>query len=103
MDIEVVAMQLVGNAGDSRSLSFEALREAKEGNFEKARELLGESKKAVLKAHEIQTELICAEAEGKSVATGLLMVHAQDHLMTAMLAKDLIEEMVELHEKLREI
>ncbi len=100
MDLEVAAMQLVGNAGDSRSLSFEALTQAKLGNYQKARDLLNESKKAVLKAHEVQTELICMEADGKSIANNLLMVHAQDHLMTAMLAKDLIEEMIELHEKL---
>ncbi|MBN1468532.1 MAG: PTS lactose/cellobiose transporter subunit IIA, partial [Fusobacteriaceae bacterium] len=30
---------------------------------------------------------------------GLLMVHAQDHLMTAILARELIEEIISIHEK----
>ena len=31
---------------------------------------------------------------------GLILVHAQDHLMTAMLARELVTELIELHRKL---
>ena len=79
MDIETIAMELVGNAGEARSLAFEALAQAKNKNFKKAKELLEESKQASLKAHHIQTDLICQEADGNKVEIGLLMVHAQDH------------------------
>lgn len=102
MDIELVAMELVGNAGEARSLAFEALAEAKKGNFEKAEELLNQSKEVSLKAHHTQTELICNEADGNKVEIGLLMVHAQDHLMTSILARELISEMIELYKKLQE-
>ena len=101
MDIELVAMELVGNAGEARSLAFEALAEAKKGNFEKAEGLLEKSKEASLKAHHTQTELICNEADGNKVEIGLLMVHAQDHLMTSILARELISEMIELYKKLQ--
>lgn len=97
MDMETIAMELVGNAGESKSLAFEALAEAKKGNFDKATDKLNDSKKSILKAHGLQTELIVKEADGEKVEVGLLMVHAQDHLMTSMLARDLISEMVELY------
>lgn len=97
MDIEVVAMELVGNAGEARSLAFEALVEAKKGNYEKAEELLEKSKEASLRAHHTQTELICNEADGNKVEIGLLMVHAQDHLMTSILARELITEIIEIY------
>lgn len=100
MDIELVAMELVGNAGEARSLAFEALAEAKKGNFDRAEELLEKAKEASLKAHHTQTELICNEADGDKVEIGLLMVHAQDHLMTSILARELISEMIELYKKL---
>lgn len=90
----MAAMTLVGNAGESRSLTFEALRAARNGEFELAEKKLVEAKAASLKAHEIQTELICAEADGEGIDIGLLMVHAQDHLMTAILARELVEEMI---------
>lgn len=102
MDIETVAMELVGNAGESKSLAFEALKKAKEGDHESAREMLSEAKRRMLRAHEIQTDLICKEADGESIELGLLMVHAQDHLMTSILARDICEEMIELHRKLQE-
>ena len=100
MDIETIAMELVGNAGEARSLAFEALAQAKNKNFEKAKELLEESKQASLKAHHIQTDLICQEADGNKVEIGLLMVHAQDHLMTSILARELITQIISLYEKI---
>lgn len=99
-EIELIAMELVGNAGESKSLAFEALYHAKKGEFELAKEKIKLSTESILKAHSIQTDLICKEADGNKVELGLLMVHAQDHLMTSMLAKELISEMIELYEKL---
>lgn len=97
MDLETIAITLVGNAGEGRSLAFEALNEAKKGNFEKAEQLLKESQKRTLAAHEIQTQLICNEADGNKTEMNLLMVHAQDHLMTSMLARELITELIEIY------
>lgn len=97
MDLETIAMTLVGNAGEGRSLAFEALNEAKKGNFEKAEQLLKESQERTLAAHEIQTQLICNEANGNKTEMSLLMVHAQDHLMTSMLARELITELIEIY------
>ena len=97
MDLETIAMTLVGNAGEGRSLAFEALNEAKKGNFEKAEQLLKESQERTLAAHEIQTQLICNEADGNKTEMSVLMVHAQDHLMTSMLARELITELIEIY------
>lgn len=101
MNIEEIAMELVGNAGESRSLAFEALNAAKKGDYEEAEKKLQESKEKMLRAHHIQTELICKEADGEKVELGLIMVHAQDHLMTAILARDLITEMIEVYKKIK--
>lgn len=100
MDIETIAMELVGNSGEARSLAFEALYEAKKNNFNKAEELLDKSKETSLIAHHIQTELICKEADGNKVEIGLLMVHAQDHLMTSILARELISELIQIYKKI---
>ena len=40
------------------------------------------------------------EADGEEFKIGLLMVHAQDHLMTSILARELVEEMIDLHKKI---
>jgi len=43
----MIAMELVGNAGESRSLSFEALSLAREGKFDEAEEKLKEAKQSM--------------------------------------------------------
>ena len=40
---------------------------------------------------------LAAEASGQKVEMGILLVHAQDHLMTSMLAIELIQELIVLH------
>ena len=45
-----------------------------------------------------------AHFDGRSAAArsvSLVLVHAQDHLMTSMLARELIAELIELHEKIK--
>ncbi|MGY3977548.1 PTS N,N'-diacetylchitobiose transporter subunit IIA [Aeromonas mytilicola] len=99
-DLEETVMGLIINAGMSRSLCFEALRQARAGQFAEADDLLRQAAEAANAAHGVQTRLIEAdEGEGKIPAT-LILVHAQDHLMTAMLARELVTELIELHRKL---
>ncbi|WP_077612452.1 PTS lactose/cellobiose transporter subunit IIA [Clostridium sp. Marseille-P2415] len=99
MDIEMIVMKLVVNSGNARSTAIEALRAAREGNFEHADELMNEADQMILQSHEIQTEMIQNELNGKKVEVGLLMVHAQDHLMNAMTVMDLSKEMIEILKK----
>ncbi|WJV53848.1 PTS lactose/cellobiose transporter subunit IIA [Prodigiosinella aquatilis] len=98
-DLESTVMEIIVNAGQARSLCFEALHAAREGDFEQAQALLKESDTFSRMAHRVQTELIEEDAgEGKMPMT-LIMVHAQDHLMTAILARELIEEMIALYQR----
>lgn len=99
VNTEQTIMQIIASSGDARSLSFEALRLAKEGKICDAHEKLLEAKKKLLSSHSAQMNLIVEEANGEPVEISLLMIHAQDHLMTTMLAKDLISEIVEFYEK----
>ena len=96
-DLETVAMALIGHAGESKSLAYQALYAAKEGKFDEAAKLMEESGEEMLKSHEIQTNLIIKEASGEKLDTGLIMVHAQDHLMSAILFKDIVKEFIDLY------
>ncbi len=93
---EMQVMTLVVNSGNARSLALEALSDAKEGKFEDAEAKLAEADKVLLDAHEIQTELIQKELNGQGINVSLLVVHSQDHLMTAMLCLDLVKQLVEI-------
>jgi len=93
----MVSFGIIANAGDARSLAFRALEAAKKGNFEEAEELLKQSDAAALEAHHMQTELLFKEANGEKAQVDVLLVHAQDHLMTSMLAVELIKELIAIY------
>lgn len=88
--------KIISASGDSRGAAFDALRYARKGEFDKAGERLKEAKEKSIEAHDVQTSLITQEINGEPTEVNLLMVHAQDHLMTSLLARDLIEEMIEI-------
>ncbi|MGL5435321.1 MAG: PTS lactose/cellobiose transporter subunit IIA [Lachnospiraceae bacterium] len=94
--MEQIIMELVVNGGDARSSALEAIRAAREKDFEEATACLKRADEALHRAHEIQTSLIQKEAGGEHIEVQLLMVHAQDHLMNAMTVKDLAVEIIEL-------
>ena len=96
-ETEQIIVGLISSAGQSKSLAFEALKKVKTGE---ARKILEQAKEADLQAHTVQTKLIQAEmsGSGNKPEVGLLMVHAQDHYMTSQLARDLIEELINVFE-----
>ena len=96
---ELIAMTLIANSGDARSLAFEALAEAKAGNFDEADALLLKSDQALKLAHNAQTDLLVKEANGEKQDINVLLVHSQDHFMTSMLANELIKEIILLYKK----
>ena len=101
MDQELIALNFISNSGTARTKAFEALHKAREGKYEEAKMLLKESEESSLLAHNAQTELLQAEANGDNSNYSIIMVHAQDHLMTSILAKELIEEMVTMYKELK--
>ena len=100
MDKLEVAMGLIAGAGDSRSYCMEAIDSARSGDFDEARDLIGKAVSAMVETHDIQTDLIREEIEGRGEAVSLLMVHAQDHLNLALIMRDVAEEFITLYERI---
>lgn len=94
---EMISFGIIAHAGDARSYAFGALAAAKAGNFEEAEALLKQSDAAAVEAHHMQTDLLVNEANGNKTQVDVLLVHAQDHLMTSMLAVELVKELIELY------
>lgn len=98
--MEEEIMTIILNAGDARSKCLLALRSARKGEFEKAKEQLKEVSQSMILAHDVQTKLIQKEISGEKQEMSLLMIHAQDHLMTAMAIRDMVVEMIAYAEEL---
>jgi len=94
--LEMAIMNIIINAGDCKNHAYMALSLVNEGKYEDADKEIGLANDALAKAHDAQTEMLQKEAAGEKVELSLLFVHAQDHLMTAISEKNLIEQIMEL-------
>jgi PTS system cellobiose-specific IIA component len=98
--LENIAMAIIANGGAARAAAFDALKAAKKGDFDKSDELLASSESYAHEAHLSHSKLLTMFANGEVEYSNPLTSHAQDHLMTADLAKELITEIVELRKEI---
>ncbi|EOD00092.1 PTS lactose/cellobiose transporter subunit IIA [Caldisalinibacter kiritimatiensis] len=103
MNLEETVFSIIIHGGNARAKAYEALKAAQEGDFDKANEHLEEADKEIGMAHKMQTDVIQKEAGGEKVDISVLFVHAQDHLMTAISEKSLIENMVDLYKRINKL
>ena len=97
--MEEIVLSIIMHSGEARSYSMEAITLAKRGDFKKSRELIRMADEELGYAHSSQTSLIQGETANDQIDFSLLLVHAQDHLMTSMLAIELIQEIIILHKE----
>ena len=102
-DISMVGFAIVAYAGDAKSDLIEALNQARDKNFDKARELVESANQNIVEAHNEQTSLLTQEAGGAEMDVTFIMVHGQDTLMTTMMLKDQVEYFINEYERLAKI
>lgn len=95
-----VVMGIIMQAGNAKAAAMQAITAAKDSDFDKADEFIKQANKDLVSAHNVQTDMLTKEAQGDHVKIDLYMVHAQDHLMTAITFIDLAKEIVALYKKI---
>ncbi|MBS4536720.1 PTS lactose/cellobiose transporter subunit IIA [Clostridium sp. D2Q-14] len=93
---------IISYAGDAKGTAYEALNSAENFEFEKAEELMKQAQETMREAHKLQTKMIHEEAAGNTVEVNIILIHAQDHLMTAMSEINLIERFIKMYKKIDE-
>lgn len=94
-----VAFQIILESGDARTIVHEAFGLMRQSKFEQADAKLSKANEAIVRAHSSQTDLLQKFASGTSFDLDILMVHAQDHLMTTMTLREVALEMLHLYKK----
>lgn len=98
-EVTMLGFEIVSYSGEARSYYLEAIKCAKNNEYDKAYELLELAEKSVIKAHNSQFDLIVKESKGEQIPFSLTFVHGQDHLMTTLLLKDLVNTIIDLYKK----
>lgn len=96
-EVAMIGFEIVAYAGDARSKLLDALNLAKDGQFDQVDALIEQAGEYIQQAHAAQTSMLTKEAQGEDVEIGFIMIHGQDHLMTTILLKDLIEHLINIY------
>ncbi|MFN8648810.1 PTS cellobiose transporter subunit IIA [Streptococcus sp.] len=98
-ELQVAAFEIILYSGNARSTVHAAFADMREGQYEAAAEKLEAANEELLQAHHAQTKLLNEYANGVEIKIEIIMVHAQDHLMTSMTLREVALEMLELYKK----
>lgn len=98
--IELICFEIISNVGSARSYYIEAIQEAKTKNYEKCLELIAAGDECFKQGHHAHAKLIQEEASGNGVGINLLLVHAEDQLMSAEGFKILSQEFIDLYKRI---
>lgn len=99
--------EMISAAGASRAKYIEAIRSAKEGKFDDAQAMMKEGSDFFVEAHKVHAEMLALEANdivntGDQSNVSLLLVHAEDQMMSAESFRLISEEFIDVHKLLSE-
>lgn len=98
-EVQSIAFQLISAAGEAYDCFYKALKAAKEQEYSKAEQFITEGDEKLANAHRVQTDFLVAEARGEDIDYSVVMMHAQDSLMTTILYERIIVEQIEMYKR----
>lgn len=99
-ELQLAAFEIILHSGTARTYVHEAFDAMKESKFEVVEEKLAAADEELLQAHHVQTDLLQKYASGTEIKIEIIMVHAQDHLMTTMTLKEVAIEMMHMYKRI---
>lgn len=98
-ELELTLFQIITAAGGSKSNYIGAIQEAKAGNFEAAEQLVKDGDEFLSQAHDPHAKLLTMEAQGQDDLVCLLLIHAEDQMMSCEVFKQMAVEFIDLYKK----
>ena len=103
MDSIKTAMEIIANAGEAKSNALTALQKIRQGEYEEAEKNMESARQAIIKAHNLHSELLFYEAEYNDLKVTMLMTHAADHLTSGDIIIELAAEMIYMYKEMRNV
>ena len=109
--IEAACFQIITHVSTARTHFINAIQRAKEGKYDEATELIEQGEKAFALGHDAHADLLAMnmnseiinESDGVNRFSGsMLLMHAEDQLMSAESFRILAEEFIELYKRMDE-
>lgn len=91
---------LILQGGSARSLAMQAVDQAAEGHYQQSKALMTQAQNALSNAHDYHSLLTQENLEETVLPTPLLLMHGQDHLMSAITTMDMADRLIQLYQRL---
>ena len=99
--LELTAFEIISAVGTARSDYIESIQKAKEGKYDEAEQLIKDGDEMFVQGHHAHAKLLTYEAEnGQGSAVSLIILHAEDQLMSAEGFKTIALEVIDLYKRL---
>lgn len=99
--LELICFEMIATNGSARSYFLEALEAAKRRDFIEADKLMEEGDKMLVEGHHAHGRLLEKEAGEDKVKVDLLLVHAEDQMMSAETFKIMASQFIDLYKMLQ--
>lgn len=99
-ELEMNIFTIISSAGNARSLFIEAIDCAEEKNYELAEQKIIEAKENFINAHKIHLNLLSDEMNNDKSSVSLLLLHAEDQLMSAEAFSILAEKFIKVYKSI---
>jgi PTS system cellobiose-specific IIA component len=99
-ELSVICFEIITYVGTARSCFINAIQCAKKGEFEQAEQMIKQGDEAFSQGHDAHADLLTKDAEGNLSAVGLLLLHAEDQLMSAEGFRIIAEEFIDVYKQL---
>ena len=97
---ETACFGIITYVGTARSCFINAVQCAKKGEFEEAKEQIKQGDDAFTEGHHIHADLLALDAGGELKEAGLILMHAEDQLMSAETFRIMAEELIDVYKRL---
>lgn len=98
-ELKMLGFEIVAYSGDARSTLLNLLKEVRTGDFSHVEEMLKDADENLNLAHQAQTKILAEEASGKDMEMGFIFIHGQDHLMSTILLRDIMNDFIALYKE----
>ena len=98
-NLELLAFKIISSVGTARSMFIEAIQKAKEKQFAEAYQMIENGIQLFNEGHRAHHDLLTMDTNGELSSIPLLIIHAEDLLMSTETSKIFALELISIYER----
>lgn len=95
--LELISFKIIASVGNARGMFINSIHLAKKGKFKEAKKNIEQGNEFMLEGSRAHMEVLQMQTNGENIPFDLLLVHAEDQMMSAETTKIMAEEMIDLY------